>query len=161
MTKIGITTATALLLGTTIVWADNHGPSRETLAAYAAMSKLEANKAEAAGAVMLAAIPDLPAEVREEAEADFASDVAQIDSYIAVLREMELDPEHATSIERFATAWATASSAGADLIEAAEDTAEYRQSVFAWWEGLDELDDLIDNTLEELLEANGVALVDD
>ena len=148
----------ALLIAPTGLWADGH--AGDTLAIYAAMSKLEANKAEAAGAVMLAAIPDLPEEVRAEAAEDYAGDLAQIDAYIEALRGMNLTDAQAGSVDAFATQWGTVSAEGTALIGAPEDTAEYHQRVFAWWERLDGLADLLDAALEVILDENGIELAD-
>lgn len=129
----------------------------DTLKAYAAMAKLEANKAEAAGAVMLSAIPDLSDERRAEAQEDYTSDLEQIAGYIEALKAMDLAEGPAAAVEEFARKWQAASEAGADLLTRVEDTPEYHEEVFTWWESLDGLDDLVDDQLEAILEANGVA----
>lgn len=137
--------------------AESHSLTADTLAAYAAMSKLEANKAEAAGAVMLAAIPDLPDDVREEAAEDYASDLAQMDGYIEALNGMGLTEDQSAALNSFAEQWGAVSAEGTTLIAQAADTPEFHARVFAWWESLDDLDDLIDDALEEILEANGIS----
>ncbi len=159
--RITALAAAGVLAGATFAHAHEDGVPSETLAAYAAMSKLEANKAEAAGAVMLAAIPDLPASVREEAAEDYASDLAQMNGYIEALQGMELDAGQADAIAQFATLWGEASAEGAQLIEAATNTPEFHARAFDWWESLDGLDDLIDDALEEILEVHGVEFADD
>lgn len=141
-----------------MAFADDHMLNKEVFAAYAAMSKLEANKAEAAGAVMLAAIPGLPDNVRSEAAEDYAGDLDQMAGYISTLRDMDLTEEQSDALDAFSKQWESASAEGTTLITEVEDTEEYRKQVFAWWESLDDLDDLIDDVLEGILETNGIAL---
>lgn len=138
-------------------YADVHALTKETLAAYAAMSKLEANKAEAAGAVMLAAIPNLPDETRREAAEDYASDLRQMEAYITALRGMDLTDGQSAAVDSFASQWGGLSATGTTLIAEAADSAAYHERVFDWWESLDELDDLIDDALEGILEENGIS----
>lgn len=125
----------------------------DTLQIYAAMAKLEANKAEAAGAVMLAAAPDVSEEVAEEAREDFASDAAQIEEYFAILDKLPLTDEQAAALGTFKDGWREAVTTASAILESGD-----RQAAFDWWESLDGLDDVIDDQLEEILEDNGVAL---
>lgn len=131
--------------------------SAETLTLYAAMSKLEANKAEAAGALLLAAMPGHSDAVYEEAREDWESDGEQLEGYIAAIREMDLADDQRAAIDAFAEGWAEAVETGTPLVENFEDSAAYRARVFDWWESLDELDDAIDDALEDLLARHGVA----
>lgn len=129
----------------------------QTLRLYAALAKLEANKAEAAGAVLLAAMPGHSDAVYDEALEDWESDVAQIEGYIEALADMEMTAEQRANVDAFAEGWRAAVEAGTPLIEDYEDSQDYRDRVFAWWESLDGLDDLVDDMMEEMLEAEGVA----
>jgi hypothetical protein len=133
----------------------------DTLRLYAALAKLEANKAEAAGALLLAAMPGHSDEIYAEAAEDWASDSAQIASYVSAIRELDLTDGQREAVERFATGWAEAAAAGDPLVAGYRDDAAYRAQVFDWWESLDDLDDLVDDVLEDILEAEGVAFEDD
>lgn len=130
----------------------------EALKLYAMLSKLEANKAEAAGALLLAAMPGHSDEVYEEAREDWEADAAQIGDYIAEIRKLDLTADQREAVDAFAEGWAEAEAAGTPLVEGYEDSAAYRQRVFDWWEDLDGLDETIDDTLEELLADYGVTL---
>ena len=137
------------------------GASAETLQIYGGMAKLEANKAEAAGAVMkAAAFHDDPA-VLEEAAEDFASDRDQLAGYIEALGALNLSDSQRAALDAFAEGWNTAAEEGAALIEAASMESDYRARLATWWESLDDLDDTLDDALEEILEAEGVAFEDD
>lgn len=154
--RTGVATVVAAVLGMSAAAASD----AETLRLYAALAKLEANKAEAAGALLLAAMPDHSDKIYEEAVEDWESDAAQIAGYLELLDGMEMTEEQRESLRTFADGWAAAVEAGTPLLKGYEDTPEYRQRVFAWWESLDGLDDAVDDMMEDILEAHGVALSD-
>lgn len=133
----------------------------QTLRLYAALAKLEANKAEAAGALLLAAMPGHSDEVYEEAREDWESDAAQIEDYLEAISDMDLSPAQRDAVDAFAAGWREAVEAGNPLVAGYEDSQDYRDRVFAWWESLDGLDDTVDDLLEAILEEHGVAFEDD
>lgn len=148
--------AAALAAGLAALSTPALAASAETLQIYGGMAKLEANKAEAAGAVMKAAAFHDDAEVLEEAAEDFASDSDQLMGYVDALRALDLTGDQRAALDAFAEGWERASTEGAALIEAASMDPAYRARLSAWWEGLDDLDETIDEALEDILEAEGV-----
>jgi hypothetical protein len=154
--KLGLASALAAMLGANAALAAD----AQTLRLYAALAKLEANKAETAGALLLAAIPGHSDEVYAEALEDWESDVAQIQGYIDALGEMEMTDAQRAGVDEFAAGWAVAVETGTPIIENYEDTPEYRARVFAWWESLDGLDDAVDDMMEDILKEHGVGFED-
>jgi hypothetical protein len=156
--KIAVAAALASALVAAPLAADDHA---DPLAVYGAMAKLEANKAEAAGAVLkAAAFHDMP-EVLEEAAEDFESDHAQLMAYIALLQGMEISSAQRQAVDAFEAGWTEVAATGATLIAEASGDAAFRTRVVEWWESLDDLDDVIDDALEELLEEKGIVLLED
>lgn len=149
--------ATALALAAPVVQAGD----ADTLRLYAALAKLEANKAEAAGAMLLAAMPDHSDEIYDEAVEDFESDAAQIAAYVEMVLDMDLTADQRAAVGRFGAGWAAAAEAARPLLAGYQDSPAYRARVFAWWESLDGLDDEIDDLLDDTLEDAGVSLDDD
>jgi hypothetical protein len=156
MKTIALSLAASLALGGAALAAD-----AETLRLYAALAKLEANKAEAAGAVLLAAMPNHSDEAFEEAVEDFESDSAQIAAYVDAILDMDVTDEQRAAVEQFGAGWAEAAEAARPLLSGYEDSESYRSRVFDWWESLDGLDDAVDDMLEDILEAEGIAFEDD
>ena len=156
MKTLALAAALSLAGGSAALAADS-----ETLRLYAALAKLEANKAEAAGAVLLAAMPNHSDEVYEEAVEDFVSDSAQIAEYVETILAMDITDDQRAAVAAFGEGWAEAAEAARPLLAGYEDSAEYRARVFDWWESLDGLDDSVDDLLEDILEAEGIDLGDD
>lgn len=125
--------------------------STDTLKIYAAMAKLEANMAEAAGAVMLAAAARGDAEIIEEAREDYASDLAQIDAYIALLQSTDLNKAQSAAVTALVEQWGPIAAEGTTILE--HDDGVITEAAFAWWQSLDGLDDVVDDQLEAILEA--------
>lgn len=130
----------------------------DTLQIYAAMAKLEANKAEAAGAVILAAAAQGDEEILAEAREDYQSDLGQIQEYIAFLQEAPLSETQATAIASFVEQWEPVAAAGTELLNQDDDTI--RNEAYAWWESLDGLDDLVDDQLEAILADAGAEILE-
>ena len=149
MTADGMIAAAPVLAGTE---ASNSAP----LHIYACMAKLEANMAEAAGAVMIGAMAGGNAEIRTEAREDFNSDAGQIENYVATLRATPLNGEQTQALESFVSQWEPIAEAGRNLLASEDD--DIQQAAFEWWQSLDGLDDLIDDQLEAILEAQGIEL---
>jgi hypothetical protein len=149
--------AAALALGAQAAQA----ATPDTLRLYAALAKLEANKAEAAGALLLAAMPDHSDAVYAEAVEDFESDSDAIAEYVEAILEMDITDAQRSAVEAFGAGWAEAAEAARPILAGYEDSAAYREMVFDWWESLDGLDDAVDDMLEDILEENGIAFEDD
>lgn len=134
--------------------AHGHDETGDALQIYAAMAKLEANMAEAAGAVMAGAMAGTDGDIRTEALEDFNSDVSQIESYVTSLRAASLNDAQTQALDMFESEWTPIAKAGEELLKS--DEADIQQAAFAWWESLDGLDDLIDDQLEAILKDQGI-----
>lgn len=149
MTSRALAASALLALAATAAAAhEEDAVTPATLKAYAAMAKLEANKAEAAGAVLLGVATGGSGEAAE----DFRSDADQIAGYIAALKAMDLTEAQADAIAAFDAQWTEAAARGRDLMDS--DDATLADAV-AWWESLDGLDDLVDDQMEDILAAHG------
>jgi len=123
------------------------------MAVYAAMAKLEANVAEAGGAVMLAAASGGADAVRGEAMADFQSDAGQIDHYVTALEGMDLSRGERETLDTFKAQWRESAPLGRALIENADGSDMVREQALEWWQSLDTLDATLDAQLKATLEA--------
>ncbi len=130
----------------------------DTLSAVAAMSKLEANVAEAAAALFLATTPGLPEEARGDAIEEFAEDSEQITFYVAQLQAMELTEPQAQAVAAFAEGWTSAEAQGQELLAAPVGNEGYQEQLVAWWSNVEELDEAVDAQLEAILSDAGVPL---
>jgi membrane protein YqaA with SNARE-associated domain len=153
-------TALAATMSAPSAGAAEHGDMKkgDMMKVYAAMAKLEANMAEAAGAVMMAAAGAGDERMQGEAAADFQSDLGQIDAYVIALEGMELTDSQQKALDTFKSEWGDLVNVGRALIENADDSSAYRERVAEWWQSLDSVDDAIDAELEAILEEQGVSV---
>ncbi|QBF30980.1 hypothetical protein [Thalassococcus sp. S3] len=124
----------------------------ETLNVYAGFGKLEAHMAKAAGALMVAATPDLPELIASDAREEFSSEAAQVERHVLELNEMTLTKSQDMALVAFSEAWALALTE-ADTILTEGDASVER--IWAWWESLNALDELIDGQLSAMLGDDG------
>lgn len=128
---------------------------------YGILSKLEANKAEAAGALLKHAFAAEGSPERAEAAEDFTTDAAAIEAYLELLEGQALPEDTAEELDEFKAAWAKAMAGAAELQKVsveANGIAQARARSYEWWESLDEADDAIDEALDGFLEAKAAAL---
>lgn len=125
---------------------------------YAAFAKLEANIAEAGGALALRALRTDEASRAELAE-DYQDDIETIEDYVELLESFELTDEQRSALEAFRAAWEPVAAEGARLIaEEGDDLEVSRQEVSAWWDTTRDIDDTIDDALDGLLEVYGASI---
>lgn len=136
------------------VLAEGHSAHSDAMQIYAGMAKLEANMAEAAGAVMAGAMAGDNTDIRAEALEDFNSDVSQIKGYVSALRDASLNDAQTQALDTFESEWTPIAEAGEKLLQS--DAADIKEAAFEWWESLDGLDDLIDDQLEAILKDQGI-----
>jgi hypothetical protein len=117
------------------------------------MAKLEANVAEAGGAVILAAASGGDDAIRGEAMADFQSDAGQIDHYVTALEGMDLSKGERETLDSFKTQWRGLSARGRALIENADGSDMIREQALEWWQSLDSIDNTLDAQLKATLDA--------
>lgn len=165
LVKSAAATAIAAVLAAPAALAEEHGggdkamnEGARALKTYAAMAKLEANVAEASGAVMLAAASAGNETVRAEAMKDFQSDAGQIDKYVTALEDMDLSGDRKEALDTFKSEWRGLSNTGRALIENADDSSIYREKAFEWWQNLDAVDDTLDEQLEAILDEQNAAV---
>lgn len=125
------------------------------LAVYAAMSKLEANAAEAAGGLAMAV---LNGGAGDYAEA-YAEDVTTFYGYLRTIEA--LDPSQADIVGQLRDVWGPIEDDGEDIIaevQAGATAADLTDRVNTFWDSLDQLDDTLDDALESVLESNNLTV---
>jgi hypothetical protein len=128
------------------------------LALVAALTKIEANVAEGAAALYLAATPGLPEAARADAVEEYAEDAEQIAAYVAQLQGMALGEAEAKVVADVAAAWEPMRTEGESLLATPEDSDAYRERLVAYWGSKEALDDVIDAQLTTTLTAAGVTV---
>jgi hypothetical protein len=125
---------------------------------YAAMSKLEANAAEASGGLALFVLNN--GNEAEYAE-DYADDVTTFYGYLRAIEALEITPEQQEIVDQLRDTWGPIEDEGEEIIAALQDgstAAELTDRVNSWYDSLDELDDVLDTALSSLLEANDITV---
>jgi hypothetical protein len=125
---------------------------------YAAMSKLEANAAEASGGLALFVLNN-----GEEAEYadDYADDVTTFYGYLRAIEALEITPEQQAVVDQLRDTWGPIEDEGEEIIAAVQggsSAAELTDRVNSWYDSLDQLDDVLDDALDSLLEANNITV---
>lgn len=129
MKSLAILSAAGMIAAASVLAGTDDSKS-DPLQIYAGMAKLEANMAEAAGAVMISTMAGGDAEIRTEALEDFNSDAGQIENYVETLRAAPLNAEQSQALESFVSQWDPIARAGRDLL--GSDDADIQQAAFEW-----------------------------
>lgn len=125
---------------------------------YAAMSKLEANAAEASGGLALFVLNN--GDEAEYAE-DYADDVTTFYGYLRAIEALDITPEQQGIVDQLRDTWGPIEDEGEEIIAALQGgstAAELTDRVNSWYDSLDELDDVLDTALGSLLEANDITV---
>jgi hypothetical protein len=152
------TLAAAAIMATTPALAAD--PTAETLRIYAGMAKLEANVVETAANVAIATLMFDAVDAYDETAEEAGEDIEAIAYYLAELRELSLSDDQKTGLDAFEAAWTPLAAEARALLDAAAGGKPDRAAVYAWWEKLERMDDIVDDKLEAILEAHGVAFED-
>ncbi len=125
------------------------------LAVYAAMSKLEANAAEAAGGLVMVVLNGGQGDYAEA----YAEDVTTFYDYLRTIEA--LDPSKAETVDQLRDVWGPIEDDGEDIIaevQGGATAADLTDRVNSFWESLDGLDDTLDDALESLLADNNLTV---
>jgi hypothetical protein len=148
----------AAALGLAGPLAAQDGPTLADFEIYAAFAKLESNISETTLLVALAALLDEEetGERAELAEA-FEEDAAQVAGYLDFLRAADLTDDQRAVVTAFDGMWAAHVEKGEALIGEPGTTPGHAERLLAFWEELDEIDELVDEKLETLRAGAGAA----
>jgi plasmid stabilization system protein ParE len=136
------------------------GPSPETLKIYAGMAKLEANVVETAANVAIATLMAGDVDAYDETAEEAEEDIEAIAYYLAELRKLALSDDQKAGLDAFEAAWTPLAAEAKALLDAAASGAGDGAAVYAWWEKLERMDDIVDDKLTAILTAHGVAYDD-
>jgi plasmid stabilization system protein ParE len=135
-------------------------PSAETLKIYAGMAKLEANLVETAANVAIATLMFDTVDAYDETAEEAEEDIEAIAYYLAELRKLGLSDDQKAGLDAFEAAWTPLAAEVKTLLDAAASGTPDRAAVYAWWEKLERMDDIVDDKLTAILETHGVPYED-
>jgi hypothetical protein len=150
--------ALAAALASASPLAAEEAPTLADLEIYAAFAKLESNISETTLLVALAALLDEEeAGERAELAESFEEDAAQVSGYLDFLRGASLTDEQREVVAAFDGMWAAHVEKGEALIGEPGTTPGHAERLLAFWEELDEIDELVDDKLEAMRERFGAS----
>jgi hypothetical protein len=148
--------AAALAFATPLAAQD--APTLADFEIYAAFAKLESNISETTLLVALAALLDEEdADQRAELAEEFEEDAGQVAEYLDFLRAAELTDDQRAVVTAFDGMWAAHVEKGEALIAEPGTAPGHADRLLAFWDELDEIDELVDDKLEKLRERLGAS----